>query len=460
MTAPDSPSVAAAAPPADPGPVTGPGPSAGQAAGQSAGQSVETPIAHRVALSVARLLGADRVTGLGVAVSGGSDSVALMHLLAPIARDRGLTLRVATVDHGLRPEAPDEAAGVAAKARALGLAHETLQWQGWDGQGNLQARARDARYRLLAGWASEQGLSHVALGHTADDQAETLLMRLARGAGVDGLSAMPGRRLVEGTVFLRPLLDETRQGLRDLLAGQGIGWVDDPGNDDTRFDRVRARQALAALSQIGLDRAALRQVAQNMTEARKALRWQTHLAARDCVTLCHGDVVIDRARLLLQPDEIIRRLILHGLEWISGAAYPPRRRPVLQLIAAIKAGEGGVLHGCRILCEQPSHLRILREGAALDGLRAAPGSVWDNRWRLIGPAAAAADLHVAALGPSGLAQCPDWRATRLPRHSLEASPALWRGADLVAAPLAGRSAGWRLLPARPPEDFFLRLMSQ
>jgi tRNA(Ile)-lysidine synthase len=117
---------------------------------------------------------------LGIAVSGGGDSIALMHLLHRIASDEGVALFAATVDHGLRAESADEARTVAKQAAALGIPHDTLRWQGWDGAGNLQDHARQARYALLKEWAKRNDISAIALGHPADDQAETLLMRLAR----------------------------------------------------------------------------------------------------------------------------------------------------------------------------------------------------------------------------------------------------------------------------------------
>ncbi len=128
---------------------------------------------------------------LGIAVSGGSDSLALLHLMVEWGR---APLRCVTVDHRLRDASAEEAAQVAEICAALGIAHDTLTWDGWDGQGNLAAEARRARYALLADWAVTHGLTGIALGHTQDDIAETLLMRLARRAGVDGLAAMPQRR--------------------------------------------------------------------------------------------------------------------------------------------------------------------------------------------------------------------------------------------------------------------------
>ena len=150
----------------------------------------------------------DRLAGdlpaMGIAVSGGGDSVALMHMVAEWARGR--RIMVATVDHGLRPESAAEARQVSRAARALGLPHATLLWQRGTETGNLMANARDARLRLLSGWAQRNNLSAVALGHTADDQAETLLMRLARGSGIDGLASMAEWRDRFGIRWLRPML--------------------------------------------------------------------------------------------------------------------------------------------------------------------------------------------------------------------------------------------------------------
>ncbi|MGJ8618282.1 MAG: tRNA lysidine(34) synthetase TilS, partial [Sulfitobacter sp.] len=117
---------------------------------------------------------------LGVAVSGGGDSMALLHLLHGLSALHGTKLRAVTVNHGLRPEAASEAQMVQAFCATLGVQHDTLMWKDWDGIGNLQNAARQARYQMMADWATIHGISTIALGHTADDQAETFLMRLAR----------------------------------------------------------------------------------------------------------------------------------------------------------------------------------------------------------------------------------------------------------------------------------------
>lgn len=131
--------------------------------------------------------------------------------------------------------------------QGLGVSHDVLVWTGWNGAGNLQDQARRARYGLLTDWAVRRGVSAIALGHTADDQAETLLMRLGRAAGVTGLAGMAARRDQGGIEVLRPMLSITRVRLRAYLSKGGKSWVEDPSNHDERFDRIRARHALDGL---------------------------------------------------------------------------------------------------------------------------------------------------------------------------------------------------------------------
>jgi tRNA(Ile)-lysidine synthase len=408
-------------------------------------------------LSVLRKqLGSPLPKSLGVAVSGGGDSVALMHALAASFQGQQVALHVATVDHGLRPAASQEAAEVGRMATALGLRHAVLKWTGWDGQGNLQDQARRARYRLLADWAVKNDLPIVALGHTADDQAETLLMRLARSAGVDGLAGMPVRRCEQGVTFVRPFLGLTRADLRAYLVRHDVGWIDDPTNEDLRFDRIRARQALAVLEPLGITVSALTEVAGNMASARAALEHYLFLAAQDCATVDAGDVVLDMHRFRALPDEIARRLLLHAITWINGADYPPRRAPVSEVLTAMRDGRAATLGGCLVLPETAT-IRLCREYNAVRSLTCPVGETWDRRWRLHG--GDGTGCTVRALGENGVLQCPDWRKTGRPHAALVATPAVWRGDDLVAAPLAGMADGWQAELVGGAGTFLVSLLS-
>ncbi|WP_299963350.1 tRNA lysidine(34) synthetase TilS [uncultured Roseobacter sp.] len=394
---------------------------------------------------------------IGIAVSGGGDSMALLHLLYDFARDHPVQLHAVTVDHGLRPDAGAEAAAVAARCAELGIPHQTRRWTGWDHQGNLQKAARDARYALITDWAQDNRLQTVALGHTLDDQAETLLMRLARGAGVDGLTGMSPRRLSLGITWLRPLLGASRADLRADLTARGVAWIEDPSNEDLRFDRVRMRKALDLLSPLGIDAHALGQVASNMARARDALSWQAFLEARRIARSEAGAVCLDWRVYRTLPDETARRILLSALGWISGSDYVPRRRPVLGLIELLKAGTGGTVDGCHAW-RNHDMLWVAREYQGVRDVTCSTTELWDGRWRVEG-GPEHANLHVAALGTAGLAQLPAWRKTGRPGEVLRVTPGVWRGPELVAAPAAGLENGWRAQVEGGDDALFAALLS-
>lgn len=376
---------------------------------------------------------------IGVAVSGGGDSMALLHLLHRWTQGTPISVQAVTVDHGLRKAAKAEAAGVAAFCQTLGIRHETLRWSGWDGSGNLQDQARRARLRLMTDWAKAQGILTIALGHTLEDQAETFLLRLKRGSGVDGLSGMRQVRLAGGIKWQRPLLGQSRQALRDYLRRQDIKWVDDPSNEDERFDRVKLRKAIALLAEVGISADRLARTAQDLQTARAALELQTQLAARDMVRVEAGDLLIDAEKFSQLPREIHSRLLAHALQWIASADYRPRRQALDQLEAHIAAQKSATLHGCRVEVKN-TEIRIGREYQAVKQMVCPTQAVWDNRWLFAGPHAKGLELR--ALGGAGLAECADWRATGIPRATLLASPAIWKNQTLIAAPMAGLANEW------------------
>lgn len=378
----------------------------------------------------------DRPKHLGVAVSGGGDSMALLDAMRHHGAELGFPVSSVTVDHGLRSEAKDEAAAVAAFCEARGIAHTTLRWT-WGQTGNLQAAARDARYRLMAEWARETGVDWIALGHTRDDQAETFLMRLSRQAGLDGLAEMERRFERHGTRWIRPLLSMGRNDLRDYLRALDITWSEDPSNEDLRYERVRARAVLAALEPLGIAAGTLSLTSHHLAMARSALRHYARQEARNIVSAEAGDVLF--ADKPIHP-ETHRRLLVAVLQYVAGAKYAPRDEALVELQAALDEGTTRTLHGCLLTKEADRTIRITREWAAVKHEVTPTGAIWDHRWQLDGPHAAG--LEIRALGEAGLAHCPDWRATGLPRSSLLATPAIWKDDTVIAAPLAGLANGW------------------
>ena len=384
---------------------------------------------------------------LAVAVSGGGDSLALLHILQFLRPGR---IRAVTVDHGLRSESGSEAAHVGRICAALSVPHDVLRWQGWSGQGNLQDAARQARLRLISDWAAKAGVAAVVLGHTLDDQAETVLLRLARGSGVDGLSAISPDIRIAGTRWLRPMLEVRRSELRVYLGDAGIDWVDDPSNENDDFDRVKARAALEELSRIGLTREGLARTAAHQTRARAALNWMTEIALRAVATPSEaGYVRLNAKKLADYPEEIRLRLVAHVLGWVSGRIYPPRFASLTSALAALQKGEvSRSLQGCLLLLRD-GDIVVCREPARC-GPSVRSGEAWDGRWLTEG----GDDLWVAALGEKGLADCPDWRDTGHPREALLSSPAFWRDGTLFAAPFALPQKGCNVELKGGPEGLF------
>lgn len=383
---------------------------------------------------------------LGVAVSGGSDSTALLCLMADWAKDQGRTLLAATVDHRLRPESRAEAEAVGDTCRALGIEHDVLTWTNPTGIGNLQDRARTARRDLLANWAAAKGINGIALGHTLDDQAETVFLRLARGSGVDGLGGMQAVRHSQGLIWLRPLLTITRADLRQMLRTRSIGWHDDPSNDDPRFARIRVRGLMPSLAAEGIDAATLSATADRMRMAREVLDDAARALADTAATVSELGYI----RLRLPPWRAARRetrlrVLAASLNWVGGQTYRPRLADLSRIEEALLAGspDARTLHGC-ILRATEDDMTICREPAAT-GPVAPAGEVWDGRWTSSGTKGA----QVRALGEAGLSARPDWRGTGHPRDALLASAAIWRGTDLLATAWDTEDAANRLELALP-----------
>lgn len=408
--------------------------------------------------AVASALGAvrPRPKCMGIAVSGGSDSLCLLYLAADWARDAGVEICAATVDHGLRPEAADEARMVSQACAGLGVSHTTLTWKHGEIGGNLQDQARRARYGLISAWAEGNNIKTVLLGHTRDDQAETFLLRLARGSGVDGLSGMPAQRTQGGVTWLRPILDCRRADLREVLSQRGVRWIEDPSNDDERYDRVRARKMLEVLAPLGLNVERLAETAERMSTAREALEVETRRQAAKIAQVDSGDVTLSVPGLLEVPDEIRHRLLAHSFRWVAAADYGPRSKVLRDLWQDIRNGGISTLHGC-IAEVRNEALLITREWKSVAGHVVLPGELWDNRWRLTGPEMPGATVR--ALGEDGLKLCNKWRETGRARRSLLASPSVWLEELLVSAPLAGLSNGWSAIAARCDSDFLDTILS-
>lgn len=389
---------------------------------------------------------------LAVAVSGGPDSLCLSLLLQRWVLSRHGRITALTVDHGLRPESAAEARQVRRWLAAQGITHRTLRWdRGTDAPplgGGLQAAAREARYRLLGTACRESGILHLALAHQRDDQAETFLLRLARGSGRDGLAAMAVASDRNGIRLLRPLLSVPRSRLAATLRAQRQEWIEDPSNANTAHARIRMRRLLPSLAGAGVTAAHLAETSAALGRARRSMEdMVAALLAVAVETDPAGYLWLDPAAVAGAPVEVSQRALARCLMAIGGGAYAPRQERLLRLHRQIAAGRlttGATLGGCRIVSHK-GRLLVCRELAAVGAACALAADLamrWDGRFavELRGGGGKSGRFQLAALGAAGyravLARQPELRRHPIPAIARPVLPALWRAGKAGKGPIA------------------------
>jgi tRNA(Ile)-lysidine synthase len=395
---------------------------------------------------------------VAVAVSGGADSLALCLLAHDWATGLGGRAVALTVDHRLRPGSTAEARQVGAWLGKWDMPHHTLSWRGPKPRTGVQAAARAARYELLTGWCRSHGVLHLLLAHQLEDQAETFLLRLARGSGVEGLAAMGA--VSEGAFvrLLRPVLAVPHARLNATLRSRGQPWIEDPSNRDEAYARVRMRKILPRLAGEGLDPRRLAATARSMGRAREALEAAVaDLLARAATIAPEGYGYVDPAAFVEAPAEVGLRALARTLMCVGGRGYPPRLERLERLYAGLTAGALGqarTLWGCRIGL-RGERLLVCREAAAArERVPVVPGTCvqWDGRFRVSfadGPGPASKGwrpqkgrrpgaVTLARLGREGWAQIaadePELRRTSIPAPARPSLPALWDRRGVLAVP--------------------------
>lgn len=328
---------------------------------------------------------------IGLAVSGGADSLGLMVLAHQWQMHQASPPQfiVYIVDHGLRVAAAAEAKTVAAQAAEFGFAARILRWDGDKPGTGIQAAARAARYRLIGAAMGADGVRVVLTGHQAEDQAETILMRLAHGSGTKGLAGMAAHSVVEGTSVYRPLLGVGRDTLANVVAAAGLVAVDDPSNADPRYERVRWRAMLGPLDELGLDAKRLGQFARRMNAAEKVLAREAEVATARLLRVDNFGVVwLDRDGLLGLPPDTGFRVLRSSLAIAVGREIDRQIGLYEALLAALGKGREFTARTLRgaIIDVTVAKICIFREAARIGEkpVRLGPSEtvIWDRRFEI------------------------------------------------------------------------------
>lgn len=400
---------------------------------------------------------------VALAVSGGPDSMALAFLVQHWCAGKNFPAPVAfIVDHALRPESAAEAAGVKKRLESLGISAEILIWDHPPVTRKLHNEARKARYKLLLQACQKHKISCLLLGHQREDQAETILMRFAKGTGTDGLAGIPAETVMAGVRICRPLLPVMKERLVATCAAAGISFVTDPSNNLEKFARGRLRRVMPLLAEEGLTVERLVDCGLRAGEAREALEFYTHEFLKNHSHQNEwGVIAIEKEKLYAVPRAIALRALSLALQAVHAEDYAPPHASLSLLLDALQ--DDGMpprtLNGCLVGCRL-HHVVIAREISGITdvvGLRSGQTAVWDGRWQVaIVPDADAKIYEIRALGNASHdvldRLAPDLRH-KVPQGRVRAAlPALWSGPELAMIPFLdkqGRSEA-KLLSKWPP----------
>lgn len=397
--------------------------------------------------ALTRLCADMEIRRIGVACSGGSDSFGLLCLAKRWTDARGLSLVVFTVDHGLRPESGAEASWVRARAEKFGVEWKGISWLGEKPKSGLQEAARLARNALLDIAAHEAGASVLLTGHTRNDQAETVLMRLRRGSGPRGLAGMSAKRTLGFTTLLRPMLTLDRAEVQDWLREQGLEWLDDPSNRNMDFERVQIRRWLNKDRRNLVD--GLSEAASEFGRWRRAWDEETLSFLRAHATVFDaGWVSMDREAFLGLAREAQQHIANRVIMAVSGKLYPKGCRQLMGFTRLLLAKGAGTIGGTRFIKDK-DRILALRENRNHQVLRLCGHRHlhWDRRFAVTLNPHVATDCVIGPLGEDGWAEIvqadPTLRATTIPYPVRISLPAIKCALGVCETPHLGYSRiGW------------------
>ncbi len=388
---------------------------------------------------------------VAVAVSGGSDSMALALLLAEWCKTRDVKLVAMTVDHALRDEAADEAKLVGQWLNARGVEHLILTRSGDKPSASIQAFARQARYGLLTKRCLDLKIRHLFIGHQQEDQLETFVQRFAMGSSVTGLRAMSVVTERGHIQLVRPLLFERRKELRSYLVDKGQDWIEDPSNEDPKFTRTDLGRIVRDISSLPESSvSALQKSVDRVKDADDALSHYATRAWQKYVDVSPlGFEKIDRSLVENEPKEIVLRLLSKVIDQVSGRQGYSRLKDIERLYVKLLSGpldDAMTLMGCHFK-EKSRQLWVCREPGrdGLEILQVHDGAmIWDNRFAVdcshnVRDLLRDRQTEIRILGDEGWREVKESPmcegVTELPAIIRKNLPAVWVDGKVVAAPL-------------------------
>ena len=315
--------------------------------------------------------------GVAVGVSGGADSLFLAIMMKKWSEKTGRKMVALTVNHNLRPEALSEAETVSGQMKKYGIEHHVLTYDGMWQKSRIEEQAREVRYRLLQDFCRGQKLRYLCLAHHASDQVETFFARLARGSGVDGLSAIRSISKRGDLTLIRPLLQVNKKDILDTLSSLNETWVEDPMNKDTTYERVRWRSHLDCFHQMGLTQNAIGLSAKRLNRAKEALDFYSDVFIQHFVQIDNrGFATIDLSAYHSQPDEIKLRVLSQLLGIIGQSSIPVSMESLEQILDLPRRRL--TLGWCHIIVSK-NKIFISKEHVRQEGPKNIPVGVW-TKW--------------------------------------------------------------------------------
>jgi len=378
---------------------------------------------------------------IAVAVSGGSDSLALALLLKDWVKGRQGVLTALTVDHGLRPESAKEAQQVSAWMAQHHIPHVILPWQEQKPIASLQESARHARYHLLEEWCRQEGYLHLCLAHHQEDQLETVIMRTRSQSGPFGIAGMSAILEKPHIRILRPLLSLSKRRLQQTLITQGQSWLEDPSNRNMRFQRSQLR-ALTSQFEQSL-------VVQNHAQFQRYRQsfegWMNDFLAKEADVSPLGYASLKRDVFITLPNEFQLPVLLHILKTIGVGPYPPRTSSLTFLLDKLQDPKfrAATCHGVRISRHQEKFLFIREAKRVQDHYDlTAPcrheAVLFDQRIEVKLPALLdlnLSELSLKKIGEEGWSQLichhPEIKNLPIPKIALWSLPAAWRSSQIL-----------------------------